>query len=184
MKIQVEGLTVGEIESFTPRERADLKPIYDLGLTTPIYISSGTNIKGTVYKQHFLRLIIGEPMGRTYKGSEGEVLAIDKDTRSGLWSIGWDFPEEGINSYLGEFSEEELRGEAQWEVRIAQAVAKPFADEDEEGYGKYLFPSKRAAKQALAAANEALLRGDQKPWPAWAAQAKAAGWPPPEGWKP
>jgi hypothetical protein len=179
MKIQIEGRTVGEVESFTLRKRADLKPIYELGLTTPIYLNGRTSIEDIQ-----LKLVIGKPMGKKYKGSDGEVLAIDEDARSGLWSIGWDFPFDGIGAYLGETSEEFLQDDANWEMRIAQAAAKPFADEDEEGYGKYLFPSKKAAQQALTAANGALLRGDQKPWPAWAAQAKAAGWTPPKGWKP
>jgi hypothetical protein len=38
------------------------------------------------------------------------------------------------------------------------------------------------ARQALKAANEALLSGEV--WPAWALKAKQEGWTPPEGWKP
>ena len=124
---------------------------------------------------------------KKYKDDEGGMLAIDENRGNsieGTWFIGWDYPNEGINAYLGEFSEADLTSDEDWAMRIAQEAAHPFADEDEEGYGRFVFVSKKSAQLALKAANEALLGGFKKPWPAWAIRAEAEGWAPPEGWTP
>jgi hypothetical protein len=65
-----------------------------------------------------------------------------------------------------------------WESWIVCKVAV------EHGIDFHGFRDKKTARFAMNAANEALLRGDRKPEPKWAAQARAAGWTAPEELKP
>ena len=69
-----------------------------------------------------------------------------------------------------------------WECWQADTAVKDMADGRDPISG-YWFETYDKAKAALAEANRCLLTGEA-PWPAWAVQAKAAGWTPPEGWKP
>lgn len=123
-------------------------------------------------------------MAKKYKAPDGCVLAIDCHEEG--WCIGWELPDgEGIEVYLGELREEDLKDADDWDMRAAQEAVQPFADfQDADDYNRFVFGSKRKAQQALKLANEVLLRGDERPWPDWAVKAKAEGWMPPEGWRP
>lgn len=51
--------------------------------------------------------------------------------------------------------------------------------------GAWVFTNAKVQKEALRFARAAYKQAKANaPWPVWALQAKAAGWTPPEGWKP
>lgn len=70
-----------------------------------------------------------------------------------------------------------------WEHVVACVVASrtPQVARDFNGY---YWKSSKEAWAALRMIRVAMRNKDAKPWPAWALQAKAAGWKPPKGWKP
>jgi hypothetical protein len=74
--------------------------------------------------------------------------------------------------------------------REAAAVAAEFGEDvARHTMGGWIFGGKAAKvalkrmKAALAEARRVFKSGSD-PWPAWAVTAKAAGWTPPDGWKP
>lgn len=71
---------------------------------------------------------------------------------------------------------------------LAYHAAKPLADGVRGAQEGFRFATKRRANEALRAIRAAL-RADKdaqknKPWPAWAQSAAAAGWRAPKGWVP
>lgn len=123
------------------------------------------------------------PRARKYKTADGDYLVIDEST--GDYRIAWYIKEwESTGGTLGENGSPKAIAPADksdWESWQAERTVAPLADgRDRQGYH---FESERQARVALNAANEALFSGEA-PWPAWATQAKAAGWTPPKGWKP
>ena len=120
-----------------------------------------------------------------YKTDEGDYLTLEEGSND-LYRIAWFIREEGdIGGTLGEtpigHSDTRPTEKSEYEVWQADRSVKALADGC-DGRGFY-FESRKKGLLALKAANDALLSGDA-PWPAWALQAKAAGWTPPEGWKP
>ena len=117
-----------------------------------------------------------------YKTKDGDHLIIDDS--DGAYRLVWYIREwQDYGAIVGDT----LPGEAApndreaWEVWQAARSVMELADgRDNDGY---YFETKSKARAALAAANAGLLSGEA-PWPAWALQAKEAGWTPPEGWKP
>lgn len=114
------------------------------------------------------------------------------------WRLAWFFAEEGdIGAIIGDHSYSESVLESRMKEAIekendseyefflveitAMRLAEGSANKDSMGY---YWPTKAAAKKALAAINLALKNKSEKPWPTWALKAKAAGWTPPENWKP
>lgn len=123
-----------------------------------------------------------KPKTKRYVTEDGCYLAID-DRSEGFY-IAWYIPEDSdFGAYVGEDSAppkppEDKEG---WECWVAHKAVEPLADDkDDRGF---VFETEKKAKLALAAADDALSNG-HTPWPAWAIQAKDAGWTPPEGWKP
>jgi len=118
----------------------------------------------------------------TYVCDDGSYLDIDERAK-GLY-IAWYLPNDGnFGAYLGEDAElspKPPNDKEGWEMWTANRAVRPLSEgRDQHGY---VFETMKAAKEALAAANQAL-RGDS-PWPQWAIKAKAAGWTPPKDWKP
>ena len=120
---------------------------------------------------------------KPYVSEDGCHLAIDE--RADGFYIAWFIPEDGdFGGYIGEHeetSETPPDKKEDWENWVVYQTVKSLAD-DKDSRG-FVFDTMKKAKVALAGANNALLNG-HAPWPAWAVQAKAAGWTPPEGWKP
>jgi hypothetical protein len=121
---------------------------------------------------------------KRYVCEDGTYLAIN-DRVEGVY-IAWYFPEDDdFGGYIGEdpSAPKEPPGDdvAAWENWVAYETVKLHAD-DKVVQG-FRFETMKKAKTALAACNEALST-KSRPWPAWAIQARDAGWTPPEGWKP
>lgn len=106
------------------------------------------------------------------------------------YAIGWFLVEDGeLGAMLGESisgltvpSQDEDRDWWASETAARALVPKPERDDN---HGCFIWGTEGAAKKALREikARMASLLGD-KPWPEWALKAKAAGWSPPQGWKP
>lgn len=114
-------------------------------------------------------------------------LVVDSD-RDG-YIIGWYFPAEGeLGALLGD---EDVTAEQvaaakdpeHWETLTAHYVAGQTKGVSRPGF-HYVWPTRAAANSALKAVKQALKAKGGKPWPAWALEAKAAGWTPPKGWTP
>jgi hypothetical protein len=117
-----------------------------------------------------------------YKTAEGDYLVIEEnrdDFRIAWFSKEW----EDVGGHVGEDAPGPTppKDKGAWEIWQAARSIKDLADgRDSDGY---YFESIAKARLALATANAALFSGEA-PWPAWALQAKEAGWTPPKGWKP
>lgn len=119
---------------------------------------------------------------KRYKTAEGDYLTVDYDNYSHAYNIGWFLKEDQeVGSLLGENLENDSRED--WEDRVATLAVQPLSEYRASNQGAFCFETETAAKRALNVANAALFAGE-KPWPEWAILAKAAGWKPPEGWKP
>jgi hypothetical protein len=120
---------------------------------------------------------------KRYVTEDGCYLAIDERIE-GIY-IAWYISEDAdFGGYIGEHEEKSKtppEKKEDWENWVVYRTIKSLADnKDSRGF---VFETIKKARLALAAANEALLTGNA-PWPAWAIQAKEAGWTPPKGWKP
>ena len=119
---------------------------------------------------------------KKYKTADGDYLVLIEGDE---WRILWFIAEwQDVGGTVGENGPAKPNPPAEkydWEVWQAERTVAPFA-QGRDGNG-YYFESGKKAKLALDAANDALFTGDA-PWPAWAREAKAAGWTPPKGWKP
>lgn len=117
---------------------------------------------------------------RRYKDAEGNYLMVTGDIHG--FRVCWFCPD--IDSEGSSLGERAPRGgdnsAAEQENRLAYMAAEPFSDTRD--CAGFLFETERRAKEALRAADEALLSGEV--WPDWARKARDAGWTPPEGWKP
>lgn len=122
-------------------------------------------------------------MGKRYVTDEGDYL-VAEESQDGYWRIWWHIAEWGdAGGCVGEaeLPDEPPKSKDGWETWQAARYVRDLADgRDETGF---YFETKKKAQVALKAANEGLHSGEA-PWPAWALQAKAAGWTPPKGWKP
>lgn len=126
----------------------------------------------------------GDVEVKRYKTREGAFLVMEQ-TSEELWRIWWHVAEwDDTGGCLGEGGERSSnppKDKDAWECWQAERCVEPLADgRDSSGF---YFESKAKAQAALRAANEGLHSGEA-PWPAWALQAKDAGWIPPKGWKP
>lgn len=123
-----------------------------------------------------------KPRPRKYRTADGDYLVTDDD--DGIYRLAWYIAEwRDIGGHVGESEQPDAAPKEKdyWEVWQADRSVKELADgRDSKGY---YFDSVSKARAALAAANEGLLSGEA-PLPEWALLAKAAGWTPPEGWKP
>jgi len=121
-------------------------------------------------------------MSKKYKTAEGDYLIAESE--GDYWRIWWHIAEwDDTGGCLGETERtpEPPSSKDNWEGWQADRIVEPLADgHDSTGY---YFETQKKALTALRAANEGLHTGEA-PWPAWATQAKAAGWTPPKGWKP
>jgi hypothetical protein len=126
-------------------------------------------------------------MAKKYKDDDGMYLAlVDKGDR---WTFGWYSDEEGyatceVNDILDdpEYTSDTAPVEkTKWESWIVAQVALEHGIDGGSHRG---FKIKKDAREAMRAANEALMSGARKPEPAWVAHARAAGWAAPEGWTP
>lgn len=115
------------------------------------------------------------------------------------WTVqedGWEFciqwydSEEGdLGAYLGDgpngglFPAEADDWERAHNIAICELQKLGLGRYDRSQY--YKFETMADAKRALAIVKAAQQAAkDNKPWPNWALQAKAAGWKPPKGWTP
>lgn len=123
-----------------------------------------------------------KPRPRKYRTADGDYLTIDDS--DGAYRVAWYIADWcDIGGRVGESEQPDAAPEdrSDWEMWQADRCVKRFASgRDIDGY---YFDSMSKARAALAAANEGLLSGEA-PWPEWALLAKAAGWTPPEGWRP
>lgn len=117
-----------------------------------------------------------------YVTEDGDVLGVDR-TPMGDWIVCWFcvMLDDGPGGVLGEGTDEADGDElSMWEWRMAEQAVAPFAEKRTDA--GYVFATRQRAEAALVAANLALIT--KKPVPAWVAEATAAGWKPPRGWKP
>ena len=129
-------------------------------------------------------------MARTkrYKDEEGRYLAIDD--RCDDFCLGWYIPDENdFGAHVGEDAREVEKVLATKEPPESRAdfdnwvvIVAVHKLADGVGAHGFYFESMKRAKEALAAANLALL--SKNVWPDWALKAKAAGWTPPKNWVP
>lgn len=91
---------------------------------------------------------------------------------------------------VGDFAFDWARPKDQDDVDpwLAYHAARPLADGGRGACDGFRFTTRRRANEALRAIRAAL-RADKdaqknKPWPAWAQAAAAAGWRAPKGWVP
>jgi hypothetical protein len=124
-------------------------------------------------------------MAKKYKDDDGAYLAMCDDEDEEEYTFGWYFPDEGYVTcpiveilHSPEFKSGENDTKTQWETWIVGKVAVEMGANERGGFG-----TRKEAKAAMIAANEALLRGDRKPLPRWVIEATNAGWTAPEGWK-
>jgi len=91
-----------------------------------------------------------------------------------------------IKHYREEPDAEDARGSLEHVAASTAAAATKGANHDRIGlYWETHTAAARALKIAKAAIQAAVSEAENgKAWPAWAIQAKAAGWKPPKGWKP
>ncbi len=97
-----------------------------------------------------------------------------------------EFSEEGAalgeNRLVREPSKSAKDFHAAWELWIAEKVAK------ESGAalvnGRYVWESRRAAREVVAQIKTRWKLPPKQPLPDWAKRALNAGWKPPKGWKP
>lgn len=114
-------------------------------------------------------------------------LVVESD-REGYYIV-WYLAEIGdLGAILGEetYTEAQLAkaGENDWEHIKATVVASKMSGVKRHGHSGYRWESAAKAVAALRAVKAALKDKSKKPWPAWALEAKAAGWKPPKGWTP
>lgn len=126
-----------------------------------------------------------KPRPRKYRTADGDYLVIDERGREYDWyRLVWYIREwQDYGGIVGDTIPGDVapKDVEEWDVWQAARSVMALADgRDHEGY---YFTSKSKARAALAAANAGLLSGEA-PLPEWALIAKAAGWTPPEGWKP
>lgn len=126
-----------------------------------------------------------KPRPRKYRTADGDYLVIDTDaSREDRYRLAWFIKDwQDIGGRVGDEAPGPTppKDKSEWEVWQAARSVMALADgRDQDGY---YFESLSRARAALAAANAGLLSGEA-PLPAWALLAKAAGWTPPEGWKP
>ena len=110
------------------------------------------------------------------------------ENRDGTYSIQWWLAaDDDMGAVLGEstYTETDLIDTDDYEHIRATLVAAetPGVNRRSNDMGGYYWETFKAARLALRTIKSAL-KAAGKPWPAWALQAKAAGWRPPKGWKP
>ena len=124
-----------------------------------------------------------------YKTKDGDYLVIyerrlEYEWYRLVWYIVWYIREwQDYGGIVGDTIPGEVAPKDREEWEVWQAARSVMALADGRDHDGYYFTSRSKARAALAAANAGLLSGEA-PWPAWALQAKEAGWTPPEGWKP
>lgn len=117
------------------------------------------------------------------------------DGARGLWQIKWFLADDDndFGAILGEVEytlEDVTQAKSEdWDHRMATYVAgKSKGVERCSGGMGYGWEALKDAKLALREISVALKAGAKgalkKPWPAWALEAKAAGWKAPKGWTP
>ena len=120
-----------------------------------------------------------------YKTKDGDYLVIvERDSEDESYCLVWYIREwKDYGGIVGDTIPGEVAPNDREEWEVWQAARSVMALADGHDHDGYYFASKSKARAALAAANAGLVSGEA-PWPAWALQAKEAGWTPPEGWKP
>ena len=98
--------------------------------------------------------------------------------------LAWCFEADGEGGMLGPETQD-CDAETQAVIKALEAHFEANGHRPEVVASEWVWETTAQAKKALAVARLALknFRADA-PWPAWAVQAKAAGWKPPKGWMP
>jgi hypothetical protein len=127
---------------------------------------------------------------KKYVTEDGMYIAIDE--RDEGFYLAWYIPEDGdFGAYLGENTGKygpPYKCNEHREVGISESIVASFAMDKEDYIGVtsrgYCFERSKDSKECLRMINEALLSGEDNPWPDWAKKASEAGWIPPVGWNP
>jgi len=106
------------------------------------------------------------PKSRKYVAEDGSYLDIDDRLHGGFHRIAWFLPEDDdFGAYVGDRDvwsnpqeDEDSDPKTVWELKTADEAVKPFAYGKDSSSG-YQFESEKDARNALRAANEALLKG-------------------------